>query len=186
MSEPISEEYFIVFDASGSLVGRYLKSIHGNAVPDNAVEVDRSLFEATIADTNGQWRLNVDGTITKHAPPPNSLEDDKAIQAAVVSSAFEMALLAGHMTSLNIKMDATLEALQKLKTGYDFAVLVGNTKMSVVDYGNAAHADMPLADVEKIMKEVGGNYQAMYLKKQMLRGQVMAATTAEQVAAVVW
>ena len=167
--------------------GFYNNIIHGDKLPDDVVEITEEEHQnLLLGEINGQLITVVDHKVVLVDPPPPPLDDAKAMQAAVVSQAFETALLAGYMTTLNIKMDATLEALQKLKTGYDFAKLVGNTKMSLVDYGNAAHADMPLADVEKIMKEVGGNYQALYLKKQMLRGQVLAATTAEQVAAVVW
>ena len=95
-------------------------------------------------------------------------------------------LLSGFLTSLKIKMDATLESLQKLKTGYDFAVLTGSSHMTIVDSDNVAHVDLPLADVVTLLKEVGGNYQALYVKKQTLKGQVMAATTPEAVAEVVW
>lgn len=158
---------------------KYYKNRHQQIFGyDETDETQLELIDIAIAenwqDITGQW------------PPPPNLDDAKAMQAAVVSQAFETALLAGYMTTLNIKMDATLEALQKLKTGYDFCVLMGDATMTVVDYDNVVHADLPLADIVKIMKEVGGNYQTLYLKKQTLRGQVLAASTAEQVAAVEW
>ena len=58
--------------------------------------------------------------------------------------------------------------------------------MTIVDYDNVAHVGLPLADVVTLLKEVGSNYQALYVKKQTLRSQVMAAATPEAVAEVVW
>lgn len=105
---------------------------------------------------------------------------------ARLTGAFESAFAPGFTTSFGIKMDATIEALQRLKVAYDFAMLVGDAKMTIVDYSNAVHADLPLVDVAKILEEVGGNYRDKYLLKQTLRQQVMAAATPEAVAAIAW
>lgn len=121
---------------------------------------------------NGAWELDL-----------GLLKQDAITRLA---KTFENALTTGFTTSLSIKMDATLDALQSLKTGYDFALLLGETKMTIVDYNNAAHTDLPIADVAKIMAEVGGNYRNLYMLKQQIRGQVMAATTPQQVTAVAW
>jgi len=179
------QEYFIVFDVNGKLTARYVSGIHGDNIPKNAVNVSESLFEQTIVETDVVWTLNADGTIAK-CPIVNSLDEIKALQVAFVSQAFNADLTKGFMVSLGFKMDATMDALQKLKIGYDFAVLTSSSHMTIVDYDNVAHVDLPLADVVTLLKEVGSNYQALYVKKQTLKGQVMAATTPEAVAEVVW
>ena len=144
-------------------------------------ETDNSQLVLIQGAINSGWE-----DVTGSWPPPPSLDDLKVLQVQSISLAFEAMLLAGFVTSLKIKMDATLESLQKLKTGYDFAVLTGSSDMTIVDYDNVAHVGLPLADVVTLLKEVGSNYQALYSKKQTLRGQVMAATTPEAVAEVVW
>ena len=174
----------IDFDQTGALRGRYTDQIH-SAIPETALEVDEGLFNATIAETDGIWRLDADGSISKH-PVLVSLDNRKQGRLKGLGEAMETVLLAGFATSLGIKMDATLEALQKLKTAYDSARLVAEMAMTVVDYNNVPHPNMPLADVETLLKEVGGNYRGLYMQKQVVRGQVSAAATAEAVAAVVW
>lgn len=129
---------------------------------------------------NQNWVVEADPTTVI------SLGDAKASKLEAINAAFADTLGKGFAVSLGFTMDAHLDDLQKLKTGYDFAKIVSETKMTVVDYDNAPHPDMPLADVETILKEVGGNYRALYLTKQQLRGQVDTAATAEAVAAVVW
>ncbi len=119
-----NENYYMVFADGGDLAARYVQTIHGNNVPPGAVQVDAALFERSIAETDGIWRLDADGSISKH-PVLVSLDNRKQGRLKGLGEAMETVLLAGFATSLGIKMDVTLEALQKLKTAYDFARLVG-------------------------------------------------------------
>lgn len=177
--------HWIAFGGNGELAGRYVTAIHGAAIPKNAVGVDEELFNQTIAETDGAWKLNPDNSITKHQFVV-SLDDAKAGKLAAINAAFVSEQLKGFAVSKGFKMDVPMESLQKLKMAYDFAVLMGEATMPVVDYDNVVHLNMPLADVEQAIKEVGAHYRSLYMTKQQLRGQVNAAATAEAVAAVVW
>jgi hypothetical protein len=158
---------------------RHFKNPQGEVFAyDDADDSQLPLIEA--AETKG-WQ-----DVSKAWPPPPSLADAKARQIDSIKAGFETVLDSGYQTSFGFRMDATLEALQKLKTGYDFARLMNEATMPVVDYDNLPHANLPLADVEKIMQEVGGHYRSQYMLKQQLRGQVGAASTVEAVQAVNW
>lgn len=178
-------EYFIEFDAGGRLIGRYLSKVHGDAIPDKALPVDADTFNRTIAENDKLWRLAADGSIVSEIILP-TLDESKAAQVQAINAGFTEALAKGFGTSLGYRMDARLEDLQKLKTGYDFAKLAGDSSMPVVDYDNALHNYVPLADVEIILKEVGDNYRNIYLTKQQLRGQIQAAGTEKDVRAITW
>lgn len=64
-------KYILFID--GVLSGRYDSTIHGDAIPAEAVEVDNALFFQTIEDTDGVWSL-VKGEIVKLPFPPPSAE----------------------------------------------------------------------------------------------------------------
>lgn len=179
------DKYYLHFSQSGNLLSRYVFSVHGDAIPEDAVEVSQALFEQTIVENDGVWMRNTDESVTKH-PHPANMADIKTAAFNRVAASFADALLQGCTVSLGYKMDATLQALQNLKTGFDLATLLHETSMTVVDYDNGVHANVAMADVEKILKEVGGNYRALYMTKQQLRGQIEAATTAEAANAVAW
>ena len=175
------------FFYSNTTKGFYNAGIHGDGIPDDAAAITEDEHSALLQGlSQGKAIAVVGGKATLTDPPPPSLGDAKTAKLAAINAAFVAALDKGFAVSLGFKMDATLEDLQKLKTAYDFAVLLGEATMVVVDYGNVPHPDLPLADVETVLKEVGGNYRALYMTKQQLRGQVNAAATVEAVAAVVW
>lgn len=60
---------YILF-TNGVLSARYDSAIHGDNIPAEAIEVDDVLFFQTINETDGQWTLNADGSITKEPLPP--------------------------------------------------------------------------------------------------------------------
>jgi hypothetical protein len=179
------EKYFIGFDDSGRLVSRYLGSLYGDKVPQTALEVSEDVFNRTIAETDGAWRRDPAGAITKQ-PLVLSLDVAKADQLTAVQQAFYNDLAKGFTLTLGYKMDATLAALQQLKSAYDLSVMLGAANMTVIDYDNVAHPNLPLADVETILKEAGSHTQALFLQKHALRTEIAAATTVEAVQAVVW
>jgi hypothetical protein len=138
------------------------------------VELIQAAIAADWDDITGQW------------PASPNLENAKSFQIKLICQSINAALAAGLMTSLSIKMDTKLADIHQLKAGYDLAVLLGETTMSIVDYDNVVHTALPLADIETIMGEVGANYRTQFFKKQQYRAAIDAATTPEAVAAIVW
>lgn len=59
------------FNQHNELVARYDSDIHGDGIPEDAVEISDELFWQTINENDGIWKRNPDtGEITKHPPPP--------------------------------------------------------------------------------------------------------------------
>jgi hypothetical protein len=114
-----------------------------------------------------------------------TLDELRQAKISEIVAACQAEMDAGFTSSFAIKMDSNLAALQKIKLGYDFAVIMGATEMEIVDYNNAAHT-MPIADVLMQMLETGGHYLTLYTKKQVLRAQAMAAVSVAELDAVVW
>lgn len=178
------------FFYSAETGGFYVSSIHGDNMPLDVIEISaedhflllegQSAGSLIIAGNNGYPVL-----IERQDAAP-SLDILKNNAVSLIQRGMDSALEQGYMTTLNIKKDAKLTDLQQLKAGYDLAVLLGETTMSIVDYNNVVHADLPLTDIETIMGEVGANYRAQFFKKQQKRAAILAATTPEAVAAVVW
>jgi hypothetical protein len=58
----------VQFDDQQNLSGRYDSGVHGNNVPEGAIEISDELFLRTIYETDGVWRL-VDGEVVKSPLP---------------------------------------------------------------------------------------------------------------------
>jgi len=178
-------KFFISFDENSQIIGRFRSDIHGDKIPDFAVEVDEELFNKTIVETDGEWKLGFDKKITKHSIML-SLDQVKTSKFWEISAAFTETVANGFMSSLNIKLDCSINAVQNLKSLYDFAVLMGDTKLAVVDKDGIEHQNIDLADIHKLLKEAITHYRALDETKQGLIAAINAATTPEAVAAVKW
>lgn len=71
---------FITFDENGELNGRYDTEVHGDAIPESAVEVSDELFDATISEIGGIWKIDAQGVIALVPFPP--LTNEQLIQIA--------------------------------------------------------------------------------------------------------
>jgi len=59
------------FNEANELCARYDSEIHGDNIPQEAVEVSEDLFWQTINETDGVWKIDPDtGEISKHSFPP--------------------------------------------------------------------------------------------------------------------
>lgn len=74
---------YIEFDAKGSLVGRYDSSIHGAAVPAEAIEVSEEVFWKTIREKDVAWNLAA-GKVVSVALPARPIDEVRAEKWAEV------------------------------------------------------------------------------------------------------
>lgn len=62
---------YIQFNDHNELNARYASEIHGDNIPEEAVEVSEELFWQTINETDGVWKIDPEtGEISKHSFPP--------------------------------------------------------------------------------------------------------------------
>lgn len=79
-------DYYIVFDADGNLISRLLPGVEPI---DGAVKVSEDVWRKTLVETDGAWKLDSDGEITKQplpAPPPPTAEQILAVNQTTRSS----------------------------------------------------------------------------------------------------
>lgn len=78
---------FIQFNSARELCARYDSEIHGDNIPQDAVEVSEELFFQTINETDGIWKRDPEtGEIAKHPFPPPSPEEIEAAKVAIVQN----------------------------------------------------------------------------------------------------
>jgi hypothetical protein len=85
---------FIQFDDSNVLSARYDSDIHGENIPESAIQVSEDLFHRTMNETDGIWSL-VDNEVVKLPFPPPSIEQLRADKAADIDLACRNAIYAG-------------------------------------------------------------------------------------------
>jgi len=184
MTEKTLDNYYY----SPTKKGFYLPSVHGDMIPADALELSRDEHLALmIGQENGNLIVpDANGKPVLVDPPPPGMEELKALQVAVIVQAFDVELAKGFMTSLNIKMDCKQGDCAKFKDGYDLVEFSGETTMLIRDYNNVNHDNVPIATAKQVMVETAKHTRTQWLKKNTLCDQIQAATTPDQVAAVVW
>lgn len=129
---------FILF-ADGILQARYDSDIHGDNIPDGAIEVSDDLFFQTINETDVQWAL-VDGEIvTQELPPPPifvpSVVSMRQARLALLSSD----LLAG----VNAAVEQMPEAAQ---IEWEYATTVDRNSQLVIGLSSLLNLDSDALD----------------------------------------
>jgi len=104
-----------------------------------------------------------------------------------VKQAFNTALSTGYTCpTSNITMDATIDKIGILSSGYTLANAAGATTMDIRDYNNVVHKGVAIADVQIMLVELGGNYQVQLAKKWALEDKVKVTKTKTALNKIVW
>ena len=163
---------------------KYYKSIDNkpfvfedNVTPEIIAKVEAThnttLTEITLADYQAMI-----------APTFEQLQDKKLGE---IKKAFNDALLQGYTCPTSgITMDATIEKIGVLNSGYTLASTAGATTMNIRDYNNVVHNGVAIGDVKTMLLELGQNYQTQLSKKWSFEEQVKSATSQAQLDAIVW
>jgi hypothetical protein len=173
---------------SKSTGGFYDSAIHGDNIPDDAVGINDDYHQLLLSGQAQGKIITADDQgvpiLSDYVPTFDELKTAKITE---IGQAFIAELGAGFTTTGGIKMDAGIEDVQLLKSAYDLMILLNQSTLPIlVDYDNVAHVNVPLTEVIAIIIEVAVNYQTLYAKKQTLRGQAMAATSATELNAINW
>lgn len=124
---------------------------------------------------------------------PNKYEKDgyldrvKEAKYAQVKIDIEALLAEGFTVAIgeiDFHMDCTEYHVGKLDSGLRLAELNGLTVMTLVDYHNGLHLDVPLADVSEMVRLLGNRIHELWSQKNSQRAAINAATTVEEVEAL--
>jgi len=167
---------------SGKLLGWYDDNIH-TEIPTPNIEVSEEDWK--IAISNGYNFVDANNTtVSKKDLRP--LDQVKIDQKRLVKESYFNELKNGFTCSNNIKMDAEIDKAQMLKNGYDLAVSLGQSTMSIRDFDNIVHQDLNISDIDAMLQELGINFQTQLGKKWVLEKTITEAATVAEVLVVKW
>ncbi len=159
-----------------------------------AILSDGLVSQITIGGTNGEG--DIDATYDGLVLVVPTASDAQLAAAYFEIKAFEKAreikwqfkgkASTGFTCSNGLCFDADLADIQRLKAGYDLATSISQTTLTIRDYGNTVHADMPLADVWLMIQELGVNYQALLANKWTKEQAVKDAVTLDDLSIISW
>lgn len=114
------------------------------------------------------------------------LTKDKEEKILEIKKSFINQLSLGYTCSNGITMDTEQSKVDLMKSGYDLAIKLNQTVMNIRDYNNTLHIDIPLADVDVMITELGVNISTQLSKKWQLEDLVNNATTQADLDLIVW
>ena len=111
----------------------------------------------------------------------------KAVQASRIRDGFDMAPLNGLMTTSGIQVDAQRDDIDNLTRLRDRLLQTGTTSTTTTirDYTNQFHT-VTIAQLTEIIGELVDFGLGLYSHKWSLEQTLAAATTSDEVQAVVW
>jgi len=130
------------------------------------------------------WRW--DGTQAVDPRTLRTLAEAQTEKKAELKSACESALAAGYTCTNGVTMDSTIDAVQLFREGIRLEQELGNSTITIRDFNNTVHLDVPLSEAVQMARELALNIEAQLSKKWTLQGQVDAALTVAEVDAITW
>jgi len=110
----------------------------------------------------------------------------KSLQRQKISKA-HLATIGGSVTvSLGFPMQFDLRDITMVRYAIEFASAASQETVYLTDAGNVNHSDVPLANAEIVLMEMGNAYAQAHSRKQALRKKIDEAETVEAVKAINW
>lgn len=180
---------YATFDSNGNPTGFYNSEIHGDGIPQDAVEISVADHQKYVSEP-GKWIRGQAGTITEKPAALQSLDDFKNAKLSELKNSFTAECQGGTVdTSLGFPMDARRDGINNdLDNLIQLATYMeenGIASTTVMDANDVEHT-CTLAQVQTLVREIRAAGMARYAKKFNLKKEAKNATTADQVKAVKW
>lgn len=118
-------------------------------------------------------------------PPAPSLDEAKTVQLASLATSFQAAVAAPVTDSNGIVWDGGQDSALALDGAIRIASAAGLTTVTLYDANNTGHS-LDVAAATAVVVSIGSAYQTMFATYQALKSQIAAASSVEDVQAVVW
>jgi len=167
----------MAIEYSASTGGFYDSTIHGNNVPDDAVQITRADHQALLAGQSDGKRIvpGKDGYPVLADPPPLPIADLAARQRASIEDGRKSAEAAG-VTVNAIRYAGDPGNRAALREALDFASAQGLTTFaSWKDSDDVFHADHPVADVDQALNDIAARRGQLIAREGELVAQINAA-----------
>ena len=109
----------------------------------------------------------------------------KSVQASYLRDGFNQAPLTGFVTTFGIKVDCKQSDVSLLTMLYNRLLQTGATSTELMDYNNVSQT-VTVIELGQIISEMTDYGLSVYAHKWAQAAALAAATTAEEVQAVVW
>lgn len=116
---------------------------------------------------------------------PDPLDTAKAVRIAVMVTAYDAATAAGFTTN-SILMQTDLNRIERLKSGYDLAILESEATMDIISLDNTITSAVAVATVLTMVRELGVNARTLLFQFHARRNSINAAANIAAVNAIDW
>lgn len=148
----------------------FIESQFHTDIPSDAIEITEAERNAILTEHyKGKDIAVVDGKVVTQDRVLTP-EQIKSLAIATIENTFMVAIKSGFTTTSGIKYDADMKDISNLKGAYDLAELTGATTIPVIiDFDNNMHTDYPAATLIQDIRELGTNYQNLFIIKQQAK-----------------
>ncbi len=124
--------------------------------------------------------------IDPYIPYVPTLDELKAAKIAEIGAAFNTYVSGRTPVSLGWDMQFNLRDIQMVDGAIRIMETTGDTEGYLTDADNVNHYGLTIDQMKQALLEMGTAFLMAHAKKQQLRDAVGAATSAEQLDAIVW
>jgi len=163
-----------------------------NLYYDKLTKEEHTINEIGVEPDPG-WTDQAPGPKTKWDEETSQwIPDLQAYQASKIdeiNAAFEAATREPVTVEINgtvYSMDGREDSARRMNEGLQLSELAGETVIAIVDYNNAVHMGVSLADGREIVKQQSLAYRANYYIRANLRHQALQAESIDDLAVIAW
>jgi len=147
---------------TGKIYGYFTKEVNGDNIPAPNIEISEEQWKEALSNLYNFINPETKEMGVKDFRTVDEIKDD--LLKIDLPQKFKQTLSQGYVTSVSDKhFYAQYEDIQKLKSGYDLAVLGGSDQMEVKTLDGVI--TLSVDDVKKALAELGQYYQKMLQKK---------------------
>lgn len=176
--------YFLIhYDSeTGEILERRPNNIdYVEPIPLPYIEVSQIDFESTL---NGNKRININSKKIEDIVP--TLDELKENKKHEISYAFDNYVSGKATISLGWDMQFNQRDILMVDGIIRFMEMTNQTEGYLTDADNINHYNLSIADMKQSLLEMTSFYVSAHQKKQMLRSQIEACTTIEELNNIVW
>lgn len=147
--------------------GGFYESEYNTDIPVDKIEITED-ERTNLLNAHYSGKLIIIGSGGKPTAiaPVITAEQLRANAISQIGLTFDTAIKAGFTTSFGIKLDCDMQDILNLKGIYDFCILMEQDELEMLgDYNNGGHANVPVADLLQMIKELGAHYQSLFQTK---------------------
>jgi len=175
------------------MMGIYIKvndtevELGGQVASEDMLNNGYFLYEGIVPNsTHLMWDVATKTLVVDQTNIDVSIQDARDRKFVEIKKDMSDELSLGFTTTSGITMDAELTSIMTLKAGYDLQLSFKAKTMTITDKNNIDHTGITMANVFKMIQELGVNYETLRIKKNTLRSDMLSLTDIQSIEQIVW